>query len=362
MSRAILRTALLVTPVLFLLAGCHRQVAPTASSAEPDSRMVETTTVHPQRVVDRLEIPARVAPDPTRVVHVFSQISGRLLELYVRPGQEVAKGQKIGLIQSSDVAQVRSDYEKARIEALRADRQLDRARLLLQHEVLAQKDYDDLLAASQAAHAEMNRAGQRIHMLGFSAEGTSDTAIVKAPIGGAVLDIGTASGELQKSLDNASAIATVANLDRVWVLGDVYERDLATVRSGSAVDITFAAYPGETVHGTIANLSDTIDPASLTLKVRVVLNNPGHRYKPLMYATIAIDRSVSTAFLVPETAVIHEGATSYVFVQRAAGKYDKLLVATGQTRGNTIEITSGIHDGDPVVTAGAALLRAPAGD
>lgn len=356
--------SLAIPSAAFLLAitGCHSKVdQPEAASATPPG-IVETAIVHPQQVANHLDLTARVAPDPTRVVHVFSQVSGRLLELYVRPGQEVVKGQKIGLIQSSDISSARSDYEKARIESLRADRQLDRAKQLLQHEVMAQKDYDDLQAASQAAHAEMNRAQQRIQMLGFSVEGNSDTVTLKAPIAGAVLDIGSASGEFQKSLDNATAIATIANLDEVWVLGDVYERDLASVRVGNPVEISFPAYPRETVHGKIANVSDAIDPTSLTLKVRVVLGNPAHRYKPLMYATIEVNRSSALAFLVPQTAVIHEGAASYVFVQTSPGKYDRRAVVTGQSRDPSIEITSGLHDGDAVVTTGAALLRAPAGD
>lgn len=358
MNRAALPAALFA----LFLAGCHHETPAATDRQDSHPVVVETTTVHRQAVTDRIDIPARVAANPTRVVRVFSQISGRVLALYVRPGQEVAKGQAIALIQSSDIAQARSDYEKARIEAARSELQLNRAQTLLQHEVLAQKDYDDLKAANDAAHSEVNRAMQRIHMLGFAVEGSSDTTTLKAPIAGAILDIGTATGEMQRSLDNASPIATIANLDQVWVLGDVYERDLATVKQGRPVNVTFAAYPGETVRGTIDNISDAMDPASLTLKARVVLRNPNHRYKPLMYATITIDRSTAQAFLVPPSAVIREGSQSVVFVQTAQGKYEKRSVSTGQSRDQMVEITSGLNDGDQVVIAGAALLRAPAGD
>lgn len=354
--------ALLVTGLFCLgIAGCHKE-APPQEAATAQRPVVETTAVHQQQVTDRLEIPARVAPDPTRVVHVYSQVSGRLSELFVRPGQEVSKGQTIGLIQSSDIAQARSDYEKARIEVTRADAQLNRAKDLLQHQVLAQKDYDDLLAASQAAHSEQLRAEQRIKMLGFSVEGNSDTTTLKAPISGAVLDIGTATGELQRSLDNANSIATIADLEEVWVLGDVYERDLATVKAGRPVDITFAAYPGEVFRGVISNVSDAIDPTSLTLKARIVLKNPGHKFKPLMYATLSMERATTSAYVLPQSAVIHEGTTDSVFIETSPGKYEKRNVTSGQIHGQTIEITSGLNDGDKVVTTGAALLRPPAGE
>jgi|HubBroStandDraft_6_1064221.scaffolds.fasta_scaffold26783_2 cobalt-zinc-cadmium efflux system membrane fusion protein len=351
--------------ILFFLVclGCNDK-APTSTGSEDTSQKtpIEVTAVHPQSVTDRLVLAARVEPDPTRVVHIYSQITGRLVELYVRPGQEVTKGQTIGLIQSSEIAAARTDYGKAKIEVARSDRQLDRAKLLLQHEVMAQRDYDDLEAADQAAHEELARTLQRIRMLGFPPEGSSDTATLLAPISGAVLDIGSASGELQRSLDNASPIATVANLDSVWILGDVFERDLGAVRAAQSVEVTLPAYPDETWHGKISNISDAMDPTSRTLKVRVVLPNPKHLFKPEMFANLSIARTTTPEFVLPTTAVVHDGSSSFVFLQTAPGKYERRQVATGALRGKTVVVTSGLKDGDQVVTAGAALLRAPSGD
>jgi cobalt-zinc-cadmium efflux system membrane fusion protein len=346
---------------LLACVGCHDQATTTAQDT-PQKAPIEVATVHPQSVTDRLVLAARVVPDPTRVVHIYSQITGRLVELYVRPGQEVTKGQTIGLIQSSEIAAARADYDKAKIEVARSDRQLDRGKQLLQHEVMAQRDYDDLEAADQAAHAELARSIQRIHMLGFSPEGSSDSAELRAPISGAVLDIGSASGEMQRSLDNANPIATVANLDSVWILGDVFERDLNTVRAAQSVEVTLPAYPDETWRGKISNISDAMDPTSRTLKVRVVLANPRHRLKPEMFANISIARTTAPEFVLPTTAVVHEGTSSYVFLQTSPGKYARHEVSTGALSGKTVVVTSGLKDGDQIVTAGAALLRAPTGD
>jgi cobalt-zinc-cadmium efflux system membrane fusion protein len=176
-----------------------------------------------------------------------------------------------------------------------------------------------------------------------------------------VLDIGSASGEMQRSLDNASPIATVANLDSVWILGDVFKRDLSTIRSAQAVEVTLPAYP-ETLHGRISNISDAMDPASRTLKVRVVLPNPKHRLKPEMFANLSVARTTAPEFVLPTTAVLHEGSSSYVFLQTAPGKYERRQVTTGALSGKTVVVASGLKDGDQVVTTGAALLRAPSGD
>jgi cobalt-zinc-cadmium efflux system membrane fusion protein len=342
----------------FLSVGCSHK--PPATDNAPVKTIVETVVVHPQDIVDRLDLPAQVTPDPQRVVHIYPPLSGRVLNLYVRPGMDVKKDQQVALLQSGDLAQARSDFEKAKIEAARADLQLDRAKQLLAHQVVAQKDYDDLKAADDSAHSELERARQRIHELGFSENGVNDQTILRAPIAGAVLEIGTASGELQRSLDNANVIATIANLDTVWVLGDAYEQDLSIVKQGAAVDITIPAYPGDVRHGRVDNISDAFDPNTRTLKVRVVVPNPDHKLKPQMFARISIVKSSRTGFLVPSAAVIREGGGAYVFVQTGNQKYERRDVTVGAAHADNVEVLTGLKDGDQVVTTGAALLREPA--
>ncbi len=342
---------------LLLLTACkHEEPAAPASAAQAQS-VIETVTVHPQAVESQLNLAARVTANPTSIVHIYPLISGRVLSLKILPGQELKKGEQIGTLQSSDAAQARSDFEKARIEAARADLQLQRAKELLQHEVMAQRDYDDLKALDDSDHSELERARQALHLLGFNENDTSDIVPIVSPISGVVLDVNTGPGELQRSLDNANAIATIANIDSVWVVGDLYPRDLGSVKTGQAVDITVAGYPDQVFHGVIDNISDAVDPTSLTLKVRVVLPNPRHKLKPQMYATIAVTNQRGTAIVVPSTAVIQNGKDTFVFVATSPGKYARRNVTLGATHDKSDEITQGLEDGDKVVSSGAELLR-----
>jgi cobalt-zinc-cadmium efflux system membrane fusion protein len=308
-------------------------------------------------VHDALTLAARIQANPTTVVHIYPPISGRVLALKVLPGQEIAKGQIVGMLQSTDLQQARSDYEKAKIEAARADLQLNRARDLLQHQVMAQKDFDDLNAVDQADHAELARALQTLHILGYKETDTSDLVAIRSPIQGVVLDVNTASGELQRSLDNATSIATIANISDVWVLADLYPRDVQAVRRGQPVDVRVNGYPDTVFHGVVDNVSDAVDPQTLTLKVRVVLPNPHHRLKPQMYATVAVTNESRKAIVVPATAVIRDGVTTYVFVQTGENKYIRRDVQLGQAHDTTVEITGGLSEGDRVVSTGAELLR-----
>lgn len=343
------------------VAGCGSQ---SSSSALPPATktIVQTVVVHTQQVIDRLNIPARVAANPTKVVQIFPPLSGRIVRFSVLPGQTVQAGQEIAVLQSGEIAQARSDFEKAKIQVTLADAALKRGKLLLQHEILAKADYEQLIAADDAAHSEQERARQLIHELGFSENNSSDQAAIRTPISGVVLDTGAAAGEMQRSLDNATPLATIANLSEVWVLGDAYENDLASIKMGRPVTVTFPAYPGLSVQGKVDNLSQSLDPSTLTVKVRVVVANPQLKLKPQMFANISIDRSNVEGFLIPAAAVIHENNADSVFVQASPGQYERRNVKIGQMQQDNVVVLNGLHDGDQVVTLGAALLRTPAGE
>lgn len=351
------------TAAVLALTACHGN-DPLPETQTPRQQVVETVVVHRQQVASQLVLPARIMANPTDMVHIYPLISGRVLSLRILPGQEVRKGQAIGTLQSSDAAQARSDFEKAKIEAARADLQLNRAKELLQHDVMAQKDYDDLKALDDSDHSELERARQALHLLGFSENDTSDIVPITAPISGVVLDVDTGPGELQRSLDNASAIATIADINSVWIVGDLYPRDQSSVHVGQPAAITVNGYPGMTLHGTIDNISDAVDPTSLTLKVRVVLANPGHKLKPQMYASMTVTSQKRDVIVVPATAVIQNGHDTFVFVQTTPAqgstpaKYERRNITLGDTHVDNDDVTQGLNDGDQVVTRGAELLRA----
>ena len=342
------------------ITGCkHEQ---PAEDVQPPTAGIKTSVVRAQSLDNSLRLPGRVEADPDHVVHIYAPLSGRLLNMTLVPGQEVRKGQTVAMLQSGDVAQARSDFAKPRIEVIRSDRALERGKLLAAHDVMSQADLQELQAVDGAAHSEQDRARQRIHELGFSENGTSDVTAVTSPIAGTVLEIGTASGELQRSLETTAGIATVANLDTIWVTGDLFEQDLGSVRPHDTVAITFAAYPGETFHGMIANIGDSLDPATHAVKVRAVLANPNHRLKPQMFATLELSRPATAHILLPQAAVLHDGDVTEVYVPTGPGKYSLCRVALGAVHGDKVEIISGLRDGDQVVTEGAAFLRQPVGD
>lgn len=338
------------------MVGCGSSEPKQKRQSKQDNPL-QVATVSVQTVQNEVAVPAKVQADPDRVVHVYPPVSGRLVSLKIRPGDAVRQGQVIAILQSSDAAGARSDYQKAKIEAARSSQAEKRAALLLQHEVVSQKDYEDAKAQAETAQTDLARAEQRLRMLGLSSTSNSDEVAVKAPRSGIVLEIGAATGELSKSLDNASSIATIADLSLVWVVGDLYEKDLSPARRGSPAKITLAALPDKSWSGTISNISDVLDPNTRTLKARVVLPNPQHMLKPEMFATMHLVGHKQELMTVPTTAVLHEGSDTFVMVKKSDGTYEKRNVTIANTTSDKTEIASGLRPGEMIVISGAELLR-----
>lgn len=351
--------ALAASAICLCIAGCgggEAQKRDSAPHAAPP--VVKTVRVEPQNISDVLSMPARVQPDPARVVRVYPPAGGRLLRVNVRPGDHVSKGEILAVLESADVAQARADYVKAKAEADRTQHAFDRAKLLYDHKVLSQREYEDADANYQEARSELERATDRLRVLGVPLEGSSSNQVaLLAPRAGVVTDLGAAPGELSKSTDNANPICTIADLSSVWIVGEVYEKDLALLQRGEAVDITIAAFPHRHWSGKLAVISETLDPATRTLKARVVLPNPFRQLRPEMFATISVGRPSQEAIVLPASALLREGGDSAVMVETAPGKYERRLVQVSSSDADRVVIASGVKPGEVVVTEGAALLR-----
>jgi membrane fusion protein, heavy metal efflux system len=332
---------------------------PQAAPGERMAKTMQTAPVEFRTVSTELAIPASVQPDPVRVVHVFAPVSGRLVELRVKPGDSVRAGQAVAVVASSDVSSARSDYEKAKAQAQRSESALNRVTLLFQHGAVAAKELEDAKAQAASDASELERSRQRLRLLGLSENQSSDRVTVAAPRSGVVTETTSAPGEFAKSLDASNPLLTIADLAAVWLVGNVYEKDLTSVPRGLAVNITLEAYPGEKWTGKISNVSDLVDPATRTVKLRVVLENPQHKLKPDMFAVIHAQRPAIQVGVVPSTAVLHDGNVAFVLVQKPENKdrFERRIVEIQQSGPQETLVRAGLHPGDVVVTANAELLR-----
>ena len=357
------------------LAGCSsggaQNGAPAGSRAAdsanseyvaPDSKGIQTTTVRLSSIPEYLDLPAHVEPDPTRVVHVFAPAGGRIMEMKVRPWDRVEKGQTLTVLESSDLARAVADYHKALADNQVKQKEFARAQELLAHGAISERDYQQAQADADQAKAEVEAAREQVQVFGMDPDHASTQLLVKAPRSGVVLDIGASPGEFSQALSAPAPLCTIADITTIWAVGDVYEKDLVAAKSGEQAQVTLNAYPEQHWSGRVSVVSDTVDPTTRTLRLRVVLPNLDGRIKPGMFGGIRILRSSAQGILVPASAVIREGNEAYIFVGKGNGRFERRSVTIGRSADSQLEILSGISAGDVIVTEGALLLRSAGQD
>ena len=350
--------ALPLSAILLILAGCGRSASmDTRQPAQASPAVaVQLVTLERKLVHEVLDLSAKIQPDPSKLVRIFPPASGRVLSIMVKPGDVVRRGETLASMQSGDVGTARAEYAKAEIETNRSTRAMERTKSLYEHGAASEKDYIEAHAAAESARAELERTRQRLSLLNVSPEAGTDHVRLTTPTDGVVLEVSAAPGEFAKSLESASPLITLADLSSVWIVAELYEKDVEKVKSGQHVTVTLQAYPGRQWKGRIASISGALDPATRTLKVRVILPNPGRELKPEMFGLVHADTGTHEALLVPATAVLREGDRTSVFVQKN-GKTEQRAVMLGATVGRDIEVISGVQPGEHVVSQGAELLK-----
>jgi Cu(I)/Ag(I) efflux system membrane fusion protein len=151
----------------------------------------------------------------------------------------------------------------------------------------------------------------------------------------------------------------IADVSAVWVLADVFERDIAQVKLGQKVRLTINAYPEKSFSGTIAYIYPTLKAETRTVPVRIELGNPGGLLKPAMYASVELAVGARDKVLtVPVSAVIDSGTRQIVLLQKAAGRFEPREVKLGARSDEYVEVREGVAEGDAVVVAANFLIDA----
>jgi cobalt-zinc-cadmium efflux system membrane fusion protein len=368
----------LLAGLSFLLsAGCGRQQAVDAKSAEPPEAKVEKVSDqsaikidHPEQfplfaveqrpTFDELAVTGVVAPDVNRSVPVLSLAGGRTVEIRAKLGDEVKKDQVLLLINSPDLLQALSDYQKAQPDELLARRQLKRAQLLLSKGAIAQKDLENAEETEEKAKVDLAASAQRVRTLGGDVNKPSPIIEVRAPISGTIVEQNVTSGTGVKSLDNSPNLFTIADLSRVWVLCDVYENNLPQVHAGDLGEVRLTAYPDRKLTGRVVNISRVLDPNTRTAKVRLELDNPGGLMRTGMFATATFrSQTKRLRAVVPSTAVLRLHDKDWVFLADGNGGFRRKEIQAGPVRSDGFqEVLGGLATGDKVVANALQLASA----
>jgi cobalt-zinc-cadmium efflux system membrane fusion protein len=319
---------------------------------------------------DEVVSPGKIEANPNLVSHVTLPVAGRVSTVLVKIGDSVKRGEPLLTIESPDADAAESAYRQAQASLTQAKANLNKAQAdydrssdLFEHNAVAKKDVltaENALVQAKAgveqAQAAIDQAGRKLQIFGLQPGAFGQKITVPSPIAGKVLEMSVTPGEFRN--DTNAPVMTVADLSTVWVSSDVPESQIRFIDPGERIDVTLAAFPGETFRGRVTRIADTVDPVTRTIKVRAEMENGRGRLRPEMFGTIRHTDSVRTVPVVPIGAVVQEGAKTIVWMERAQGRFQPVEVKTAGRLDDRISVVAGLRAGDRVVTDGAMLLRA----
>jgi membrane fusion protein, heavy metal efflux system len=340
-------------------------VVPPARSGEItlDSKMltsIKVDTIGGSASNGQLAVAGKVQFDEDRVARVLAPLSGQVVDLQVKLGDAVRKGQTICVLSSRDAASAAGEHIESRKDLELAEKNVTMTEDLFEHQAASKMALQQAQNDLAKARARAARTEEALRVLGVAVQDDLDRfngrVPIRAPIPGVVIERRVTNGQFAPA--DGTPLLTVANLDTVWVIGDLFERDLRFVQRGQPAIVTTSAYPGERFEGKVNYISESIDPASRTAKVRVSVANPAGRLKPEMYAAVALTvAGDERAPIVPADAIFTEDGRSFVYVELAPGRFLRRAVEVAAGEGHSRRVLTGLRLGDRIVVGGALLLR-----
>jgi Cu(I)/Ag(I) efflux system membrane fusion protein len=284
----------------------------------------------------------RVAIDETRVRHVNLKIPTYVERVYVDfVGKPVRKGEPLFSVYSPELLSAQEEF----VLALKTRRSLAGAGGL-------PDDGDALVAAARRKLQLWDIPDAEIDRLARTGLPTKNLTIY-SPIAGVVTRKDVVEG---MKLDAGAMPYEIVDLSQVWVLADVYEGELRNVKVGLPATLTLNAYPDRPFQGRVLFVDPLLDPKTRTVKVRLAFPNPTGELKPEMFGEVVLRGAAREGLRIPTDAVIDSGTGDVVFVAVGEGRFQPREVRLGASDGQTVEVVSGVSEGEQVVTRANFLI------
>jgi len=323
---------------------------------------VQVLKVQPTTLTRSLRLTGAVAYNGFHTTPVITQVSGPVSRVLVLPGQHVHQGEPMLYVASPDFSQLRTNYLKARNAYALAQKAYARAKDLYDHKAIAEQALEQAESAEVQAGGDLAASQAALKVLGITDPDSlvqappSFEVPVKAPISGLVVEQDVAAGQLLQT--GATQCYMISDTSTVWVLVNVYQKDLPYVRVGDSVNIQTDAY-ADVFHGRIAYVAASLDPNTRTLQARIETNNPGDKLKKDMYVVATVNAgTISNAIALPDAAILRDNENQpFVYAATSSNQFGRRTVTLGESLNGQTQITSGVKAGDEVIGDGSLFLQ-----
>lgn len=356
-----------------MLVACKSAKDDENKPAPVDPNVIELTPVLQEKIKlvkvgeaeirEVLRIPGSVQVDEQRIARIGAPVTGRVVDIDAVLGQSVKRGEKLATLNSTELAQNQLVYIKALQQIDLHSKAVERARILLESDVISKAELQRRESELSAAQAELNAAGDQLQVLGMSPQGISKLSKssqmhsfsnVISRIAGTVINRQVNLGQVVQPADE---LFVVADLSSVWAVAEVPEREVDLIEKGQEVDIEIPALDTKPIKGKLIYIGDVVNPQTRTVTVRSELHNTKGMIKPDMLVSMLVQSKPSSKLSVPVQAIVREEDKDHVFVEIAPNKYRLREVTVGDDYRGMVAIVNGIDAGEVVVGEGAFHLN-----
>lgn len=310
-----------------------------------------------------LRIPGSIQVDEQRIARIGAPVTGRVVDIDAVLGQSVKRGETLATLNSTELAQNQLVYIKALQQIDLHSKAVERARILLESDVISKAELQRRESELSGAQAELSAANDQLQVLGMSPQSIAklskssqmrSISSVTSRITGTVINRQVNLGQVVQPADE---LFVVADLSRVWAVAEVPEREIDLIEKGQEVDIEIPALDTKPIKGKLIYIGDVVNPQTRTVTVRSELNNAKAAIKPDMLVSMLVQSKPTSKLSVPVQAIVREEDKDHVFVQIAPNKYRLREVTVGDDYHGMVAIVNGIETGEVVVGEGAFHLN-----
>lgn len=317
---------------------------------------------------ERIILPGVVSYDLKRTARIGSRVPGRIKDIYVNQGDYVKKGQYILSIASTELGEMEARHKKSVARKKSLSVQLDRAKDLYAKKITSAKEYESTLMEFQTAKTEAENSYNALLSYGLT-QGEISRILdgntyslnlkIRSPISGTITERQAVVGQ---SVSREENLFTVSNLSTVWVLLEVFEKDLNQVKVGQYAEITPMGST-ETTRAKVAHVGDIIDPTTRSAEIRLELDNQSRKFRPgqsvssTLESLNIVNDNKSPRFTLPISSVHTIEGKTFVFIRVFDNRFRAVEVEVGETIEDRIEILSGLNEEDEIITKGSFILK-----
>jgi cobalt-zinc-cadmium efflux system membrane fusion protein len=370
----VLLSLLIASSSLVLLACGEKKTAPNTavkSTANPMdvtlspemANQFKVEKLEVQETTPWIEVAGRIEANDRLVTRIGASVTGRVTEVLAEVGDRVRSGQALARLASSELTTAQLGYLRAHSAASQAERGVERARQLIQADVIGSAELQRRESELAISRAELRAAGDQLKLMGLYQEaidklreqGTLHAhAAVSATLAGVVIERKVSHGQVAQPGD---PLFTVADLGNVWVVGALPEQTARPVQTGQSVDIEVPALGNRQISGKIVYVGDTVSAETRSVTIRTQVDNSQRDLKPQMLATMRIRGNAQQSLALPSLAVVRENDRDHVYVKLSDRHFRLTPIELGMASGPWRPVLKGLPQGTEIVTEGAFHLN-----